>query len=549
MAKSHEFCAGRVQSGSSVIRRTGPVSTYHRRPMSQGVAHRREEPFFHRATTKEQIEQLSSMENLLIYAGAGVTADRTGKSWADLVRMLFESVGLPVTAATTDSLRDLGALPSASAAFEAWAQKRGAENVEVAIADALRPQLYQDNSWRGGQITRAIGKLAVLYARLGRKVVVATTNYDRFILTDLEIQARVAAQDGVEIAVNMCNLRDRNRVEQLHREAPTTIDCLQLHGLVERDAGTTGFPVVAESQYLDSRAQTEAILTDLFESMNVLIVGSGLTDQPLLSALLSTRDAARRAGLRRLAVVSGMGNGTNGLDEPAYNEVSKVTELRLNHFGTQPVFADYFSHVGQLLTEVGLSAQNSKVEYPRASYRYGERLMEWSGAWQRATAADFTRFQADDHVSLCRALEVVRERAAIGAQEVVKAEVWLRWEPANQRAFRLWASSFAQFTEFEGLKSADIRSDSKYAAVQAFCEGRPKYFTEKDLSKEGSRWKTFLAAPIALAEEMDLPVGAIVLASQAKPGASALSETRQGQHAAALEELHDVARTIALRGR
>ncbi len=51
---------------------------------------RSEPAFFHDNTTKRAVVKLASSDRLVVYCGAGVTIDRTGLNWSELLARLFD---------------------------------------------------------------------------------------------------------------------------------------------------------------------------------------------------------------------------------------------------------------------------------------------------------------------------------------------------------------------------------------------------------------------------------------------------------------------------
>lgn len=542
---------------------------------------RRATPFFSRTEVKDGIDDLSERDNLLIYGGAGLTVDRTGQTWSSLVTELLThqygsgNVSEDERKRWHDAARlfvkELGPLQGASAAIELIKSQRfrpsddedgssrdpsrqGNERelaANIAVSDILVPQLYLDNSWRCGQLTRGIATLALQFARQGRKAVIATTNYDSHALTDLRTEAKASEHGGgshIEVesrSIQNPSVSSAVASEIIDVSDPTVVECVQLHGLVRRQAEPDGFPVLAESHYAASQQKTEEFLKSCFKTFNVLIVGSSFTDQPLLAALLDTRDLAKARRLVRYAVLTGAGIGADELDEETFEQISDLTRLRLQHFEAKPIFADYHAHVSQLVNEVSL-ATNARAgrRYSESSRRYGSRLDAWWREWSDTTLEDFRAWQSNDHDLLVHELDQLS--ADIGLrEETLKLEVWLRWEPAR-RSLNLWCSSFAQFGTHRALKRADIEFNSSYASVRAFCEGRPMYYASKDFGRPVGRWQFYLAAPLVLPGEVDLPVGVVVIASTGdERGRSVISERQQGMHKRPLEGLKKVGRLIA----
>jgi hypothetical protein len=205
----------------------------------------------------------------------------------------------------------------------------------------------------------------------------------------------------------------------------------------------------------------------------------------------------------------------------------------MERFETDVTFPDFFCQVPQFLTEVQVCVSNCGPNrpYPEDSSRarYGLRLESWWQAWWKRRSAELQRkCQREDHEYLEEQLQVIKCVLKAG-NEVMKLELWIRWQPVDHRYLRLWASSTGTWPEVSSMRTAGIKADSSNASVRAFCLGRPEIYPIDDngVWLSSDRWNTYLCVPIRAGEAGgELPVAVISLASQTLKDKSTINEGR-----------------------
>lgn len=214
--------------------------------------------WFHRQQVRTSICELGSRDPLLIYAGAGVSIDRTGLNWSDFVVHLLSQRGYS-TEMAKGLVHDLGPTGAASGAYELFADEYG-DDTKAQITNELRLLLRQ-REFMGGHASRAIATLCIRAARQGKGICVATTNYDEYLISDAQSEAANMASAGAPVA----GLRIENLLAsgsgQTELAAPANgsasmVTITYLHGYVPDLAGVEAFPVVSEEDYLDARSET-----------------------------------------------------------------------------------------------------------------------------------------------------------------------------------------------------------------------------------------------------------------------------------------------------
>ena len=405
-------------------------------------------------------------------------------------------------------------------------------------SNALRSIIYENRDHPGGLATQAIAELWLeLSNRFEEPVPILSTNYDQYV--ELEIR------EGARLWIEMAEESDAEEPETVARlrEAANRGDLFTyLHGCIAENAEITDFPVVSERDYFERSTSTQEAIAAHLEGSSCLIVGSGLTDVPLMNALLSTRRKAREAGHSRYAIVPRIDIGATGASAEAREVISAYSE-RLTHFDVEGIYVDHFAQIGQFLAEARIASTLSEGEYAESSKRYGQRLSTWWSRWRETNAgSSYLERQRDHHMKLVECVAEISQTLH-AKDEHLKLELWLRWDPSlSSRLLRLWASSYALFEDYHMTRTAEIATDSRYACVQAFCEGKPTYDENR---QEGERWKTFLGIPLMPQQESNLVVGTIVLASMTAPAASCLGEGRQGSHHGVIDKAQGVGSLLA----
>ena len=496
-------------------------------------------PFFSRDSTKLFIDQLAHVESLSIFPGAGVTIDKTGLSWGALVAQLLEPGRDRQNAETL--VRALGAQLAGSVAVQKYIDahgtaldERGVPAWRRAIGGDLRGMLYAKGGLIGGRLSEAIGVLWVQLAKKRYPVSLLTTNFEEYIERDIREAITIWSRD-----LQNGTPTDKSPAE-LAAEADALADVeleslvLYLHGIVRED-GPIQDLVISERDYFERATAVQQALVPEFGTKNVLIIGSSLTDRPLLNALLESREDAEARGLKRYAVIPRLDLGA--LDNsPESASIIRGYTTRLRHLGVEGAFVDHYSQVAQLLTEVGVAATLPVGSYKSSRKRYGERLRRWWEDWFSAIEApeNFKEIQESHHGELVKCLSDVKRRLG-DPNEELRLELWLRWNPTDRGnlVLRLWASSYARFSAWEQTRDEAIASESRFASVNALCEGRVLYEQNRDAS---TRWKSFLAFPLEPDRREEIIPGAMVLSSMTGGEDSCLSEERRGRHPSAVQE-------------
>ena len=460
---------------------------------------KRGRPFFYEPSTQRWIERLSREEDLGIYAGAGVTIDRTGLAWTRLAdELLAETFDLGLL--TDDVKSAFGVQRKASIAFQRLSAIHG-DNTPTRVAEVLRRILYADSSWVSGMLAAQLATLARSRADSGKKTEILTTNYDDYIERPL-----VGSEMNVVVS--------GKPVRRGRKTAP--ISLRYLHGRIPEHEAPTEV-VISEADYSESDERVYGELMEALQRGTFLILGSSLTDTALVRALIDSKEAARKAGRKRLVVISRQGNTVAA--DPVGRQLLRSA---LEHFGCTAVYPDFHCQIAQFVCEIRVCSRNPE-EYVRrvSTQNYRGRLGGWWDGWMQEMQDDLASQQALHHQRLRAVLDTVRDALDAPEDESLKLELWMRWRPDDRR-LKLWASSVGTWTDEMSMRSGRIASDSEYVSVRAFCDGHPIL---KSFDAEAhERWKTYLAAPVwVTTDDASHIAGVVTLASMAPEKSSSVS--------------------------
>ncbi len=476
------------------------------------------EPYLERPETIEHIEGIAGQRRIIIYAGSGVSIDKTGLSWPTLVTKMMEHQlgGL--------ELQTFSPLESASIVKQLLLKEYGEERINGKLADELRRLLYPSQLWRQAELPHAVMRLIAELHSQDRDYHVFTTNYDDFLERQkVIIDAQSMEKQGSALALESVALDyavDISEKDHLLREVDRYTSCdpgrrllVHLHGYVPQDfAAPATFVTFSEVDYARSYRLSAQVLERVLRDHSMLIIGSSLTDPPLLNALARTAEDAKRQQLSRLAIMPLQGLRVPLDDERRITAMCKNIHDRMEHFEVEVTFPDFYSQTAQLLTEIRVAARELRMgnPYKGSPAEHRNRLDQWWRDWQESRSGDWTAANLRDHETLLVRLRELQRKFRL-SREMMKLEIWVRWQPGpGGRLLKLWASSTGTWPDERSMATAPIGNNSRYVSVQTFCLGRPGVHATVD-----DRWRTYLSVPIRVGTEQgrELPVAVISLAS------------------------------------
>ncbi|WP_146077416.1 SIR2 family protein [Rathayibacter rathayi] len=374
-----------------------------------------DKPFFSREKTKQFITEAIQWPKIVIYAGAGVTIDRSGLGWGQLVHGLLANY-ITSPEQRDRLLRGMAPQEAASVAAQLYLDDHHGDYRDR-LTDQLRVLLYNTGQWQKGDLALNIARLALALNRKAIRenrrnsgAVVVTPNYDSYIFeelsqasTEIVIRGRSRLRPRLLFPTNS----DPLRAHDLHgdesefgdidfsswlTEGQSAFDarypsCIHLHGYISRSTTIDGgrgippyrHPVVSEQDYFITARSSYSALRALFSDSAVILAGSSMTDPPLLRALAATYDStAPRWAIVPIGV-------SESRDDRLF--IRRQVEKRFRHFNVTPVFVDLYGQIQQLFDELILASKlEDPDDYPRSDKTYGSRLDQWSQAWRNEIA-------------------------------------------------------------------------------------------------------------------------------------------------------------------
>lgn len=503
------------------------------------------EPFLKDDSTLTALRKIADCHSLVLYCGAGVTRDRTGLGWDELVKSTFRFARRrkhdPELAEALEHLLAVDtASPKQRASLVYETFRRPGEEETSFLRPYLHKALYQENGWSEGYLLRNVALLAVFCAYLDKPVSLVTTNYDDYL--DREVCEALddffdsPSPDEPIPGVRCIVLGEPTTTREIRAPINSSqyIEINFIHGRVDQDGQASGRVVFSENSYSATYRRTVDFLLPIFgKDSGLLTLGASLTDEPLIEALTLTKmHAGARFAMLTVPpeVLLDQDSAREASPSLTLAKIERALAKRGEHLGVNSLFPSNFAQVAQFVEELRLCVL---MEYFGHLRRYGKevsypaRLDQWWEAWRHSSFAtdhsgnyEFLRAALDDLVARFNSDGLSRDK------EVLRLEVWVRQDPSARRNRRLtlFANSTGPLMADSALRRERVDRFSQIASIRAFNEGKPILVGLEDLEfpNSSTRWKTFLAAPIFVEETIDvdgngftgsLPVGVVTLCS------------------------------------
>jgi hypothetical protein len=511
--------------------------------------------------TARALRNLSKVEHLVLYCGAGATIDRTGSSWEDLIsRLVGAADGRGIDAAELDAVK---AVVKASDGEEGgtlvWETlARVVENPHDSLDLTLSQILYEQVGWSHGLLLDNLSNLATMATLAGKRVTIVTTNYDVYIeeevddyLKELTVSARrLEKEDPGEFTYPVPGLqyqafrrpgrRGPKEISKVVRKSrgdrdvsKKMIDIIYIHGRIGRQSNVGGTHVVlSEKDYAQTHDKVVGILEGLLgPDSGLLVLGSSLRDKPLLEALVKSSCPAKYALIRLSSWMESKGLALDSVP-PVHARGARVGIPRdiaveiLNRRGSglgklHVISTENHEQISQFIEELRLAIEGLSFDqssWPIEDISYSSRLNAWYEEWQEG--------KPDPHAQYDLVADfLAANTGSYGGyfDRKTRIEVWARPSGSPQeRMLRLVCCTSGPLLKTHVPRECSL-SDPSIAAARGFNEGRPLLLSLKDLNlpSNGSRWKQFLTVPIFAGVNVDFqsgyyaaaPVGAVVVAS------------------------------------
>ena len=548
-----------------------------------------------RSDTEDSLRKLylsvADSNHIVIYCGSGVIKNKIGGVSRDsLVTLVAQKTMLgfakqygfkKVSAACTNFFTSKDHTPEFKATIAAsYAEKKDKDNT---IASSIGETLYRD-SWSEGRLLSELAKFVIkLSVDFKKSVSIVTSNYDTFIedsiikelyipyakKKDEEEKGKTSTKDFKDFDVDLrlvgyaygegdkgvpCydyafarnEKLPKIEIHHLHGRICSMVSSYALNNLAsnkdvdKEGAGLfirSGKLVFSEEDYEESHDRSLEVLTNLFSQGTTIIVGSSLTDTPLVRSLLKIKSKSEEQHGKnggkivssRRAVYAFMKCGIDGYE--------KFQLERAEALGIEPLFYEFHDEIPEVFSNLtALLVRGNKDGSYSEVLPYDQALREWVRLAIRLTnhQKQFRELvESGYEMSVKLARDVIIERYA-RKDELLKIECWfLDLEgDVSKKVLRVWTNSVGPTfaTDLRRSEAVSSLNAEKVASVQAFCEGAPKIIPidqlklglvklKDDKNISATRWKSFMSVPIVIPFEeydVDVTVGVVTLASTYK---------------------------------
>lgn len=536
---------------------------------------------FEDPATHDALNQLSNVDHLVLYCGAGATIDRTGAAWGELISLLLEKVSHGhIDKSELDAARKaVRSSPGEEGGTIAWAMLAETnDNPTQSLDSGLNSILYDKVGWSQGLLLGNIANLATMARLAGLRVTIVTTNYDVYIeeevsnhLASLAQLAREMERDNSDVvyrypvpglryrAFRRPKSRGRQDIDRQVRKplnTDATIELVYIHGRIGRKFNDGGTHIVlTEEDYAVTRENTVSTLIDLLgPTSGLVIIGSSLRDQPLLEALIKAKCSVKFALLKLSTWLESKKMTPASFATPQEARETAMAVLKRRGSGLRDlriIGTDNHEQISQFIEELRLAIEARAWDerlLPIPELSYGTRLQTWFTRWGE------DRKPEDEYEVIADFFEQRRGHNKYFEPET-RIEVWARLSSSpDDRRLHLVCCTSGPLLRTYVRRNCSL-TDPTVAAARGFNEGRPLELGLEDLGLEptASRWKRFLTVPIFAGFEIPFgqgyysaaPVGAVVVASMtSKPRFASLPSQEKGR---LINELVDLGISI-LRG-
>lgn len=536
---------------------------------------------------------VADSNHIVIYCGSGVIKNKIGGVSRDsLVTLVAQKTMLgfakqygfkKVSAACTNFFTSKDHTPEFKATIAAsYAEKKDKDNT---IVSSIGETLYRD-SWSEGRLLSELAKFVIkLSVDFKKSVSIVTSNYDTFIEDSIikelylpyaeekeEEKEKTSTKDFKDFGVDLrlvgyayeegdkgdpCydyafarnEKLSKIEIHHLHGRICSTATSYALNNLASNEdakkEGTdlpkrdkfirSGKLVFSEEDYEESHDRSLEVLTNLFSQGTTIIVGSSLTDTPLVRSLLKIKSKSEEQHGKnggkivssRRAVYAFMKCGIDGYE--------KFQLERAEALDIEPLFYEFHDEIPEVFSNLtALLVHRNKDDRYNVVLPYDRALRKWverANHYDQMELKELVELGYEMSAKLARDI-VIEKYARKG--ELLKIECWfLDLEgDVSKKVLRVWTNSVGPTfaTDLRRTEAVDSSNAEKVASVQAFCEGAPKIIPidqlklglvklKDDKNISATRWKSFMSVPIVIPFEeygVDVTVGVVTLASTYK---------------------------------
>ena len=474
--------------------------------------------------------EVNDSKSIVIYCGAGVTADRTGVGWLGLINRVADKLMecpdsklIKKLETCFDNDKDDGKLQSARKAVkeylndediplevkatmvEALAKNENKENND-AIQKVFAEALYRDSGWHRGRTLQKLVDFIVISACMGKSISIITTNYDtyieRAILERLEFLDDPNLSEDLEleflddpnlsedseskkplpklsyVAYKRVNSGPNDEVREVEErdslfdgdKGGSSIEVNYIHGSITENGDLRGSLVFSERNYADGHDRTVKKLIKWFEKGPTIIVGASLNDVPLVRSLLGFKRTIKKGSESSYAgiyaILKRRTIASEAISDQFQLSRAEALGIKLLMFDSYNDIPDIFSNLIALCAQ-GVDGYGGKLPCELA-------LEDWIGQ-----TAKFSREISEYGYEMSSIVIDEIFKKLIGEKEKIKIEFWFvgyAEGSSDKKVLRVWTNSVGP-TFTTGLRrEEDVLRDNekKVASVKAYSSGIPE---------------------------------------------------------------------------
>lgn len=461
--------------------------------------------------TTSIIERFARARKIMVFVGAGVSAEAGLPTWDELTGRLLtnalrhrlpDATDADVASWVADTLQT-ESLPGAAAIAEVMLPDDLAHPLReqlFAAHEAMSGQTLGATDYFPGPTARAIARLRAAYIGTEPRhepPVLMTTNFDDLLVVALRSEPELSSFETVPWV----------GAEQEEPESPH-VKVYHLHGYLGRDE-TRGDIVLTDHSFLRSGRRNEwrqREVTYALCNMPCLFIGTSLSDFNLLRYLHQAQDDSSHTH----AVVF-----VRQADVPEEEVLRKVREdVAIERWGRQKLdvaFVDHFADVAQIVDEIGLRITHGdryKSLECRASPFLTRVLHNVIGAHDASVFRD-QQFKLNGVLTelLGSLVELLSQRNIDVSNETLGLAMWLL-SPSGEE-LTAWASSDRLHCSPSTLRPLRMLTDNRWVAAKTVRSGTIR-IEGREASR--SRWGFIIGVPLYYSHELGrIPCGAVTI--------------------------------------
>ncbi len=484
--------------------------------------------------------EINDSKSIVIYCGAGVTADRTGVGWLGLINRVADKlmecsdsrlIENLETCSAFDDCKDDKKPQSARKAVkeylndedvplevkatmvEALAKNENNENND-AIRKVFAEALYRDSGWHRGRTLQKLVDFIVISACMGKSISIITTNYDTYI--ERAIRERLEFLDDPNLSEDseLEFLDDPNLFEDSESKKPlpklswvaykrvnsepndevreveeskvlfegdkegSSIEVNYIHGSITENGDLRGSLVFSERNYADGHDRTVKKLIKWFEKGPTIIVGASLNDVPLVRSLLEFKRTIKERGEGSHAGIYAILRRI-AIDSEDISDQFQLSRAEV--LGIKLLMFDSYNDIPDIFSNlIALCAQG--IDGYGGKLPCELALEDWIGQ-----TAKFSRKISEYGYEMSSIVIDEIFKKLIGEEEKIKIEFWFvgyAEGSSDEKVLRVWTNSVGP-TFTTGLRREEgiLRdNEKKVASVKAYCSGIPEIISIDELN-------------------------------------------------------------------